>query len=59
VLSDTSADKANADKGWDNETHIEQDPQGNTFRRMSRWAFLRRVDLKSRLKKEMISLFPQ
>jgi hypothetical protein len=30
VLSDTSADEANAGKGWDNETHIEQDQQGNS-----------------------------
>jgi hypothetical protein len=41
VLSDTSADKANTGKDGDNKTHIEQDEQGYTFRKMSREAFLR------------------
>jgi hypothetical protein len=41
VLSDTSADKANAGKDRDKETHLEQDEQGYTFRKMSCEAFLR------------------
>jgi hypothetical protein len=31
VLSDTSTDKANAGKGRDNETHIEQGEKGKIF----------------------------